>query len=151
MIAGGLDFLRSKSGVNNTYLRGDLNTLDYSRENDFPNTVQYVRDWIAFRRSNIAKLLRQEHFPSTQNYTIYTQHHAPPLAFHLHNGKQHIFFAVNPSEHASHIEIPTDLPKLYLWADQEQFYTVPEMDQPQTPLVIPPRSLRLWTSQPQKP
>ncbi len=150
MIAGGLDFLRSKSGVNNTYLRGDLNILDYSREKEFPNTVQYVRDWIAFRRSNIGKLLRQEHFPSDQNFKIYTQPHAPSLAYHLQGEGQHIVFAINPSEHPSHIEIPTGLPELYLWADQEKFFPTPEMDTPQSPLVIPPRSLRLWTSQPQK-
>jgi hypothetical protein len=31
MLAAGQDFLRSKHGVNNTYLRGDLNALDYRR------------------------------------------------------------------------------------------------------------------------
>ena len=32
MLAGGIEFFRSKHGINNTYQRGDLNVLDYNRE-----------------------------------------------------------------------------------------------------------------------
>ncbi len=146
MIASGMDFLRSKSGVNNTYLRGDLNILDYEREKDYPQTVEYVRNWIAFRNSDIGKLLRQEYFPSGEDYKIHIQPHAPALAIQVKDGKKQIFFAINPSEHTSHIEIPEKLPQLYQIADEKHFLKKPTLDQPANPLELPPRSLRLWTT-----
>jgi pullulanase len=51
MLSAGQDFLRSKHGVNNTYLRGDLNALDYHRSTAFRRTHAYFAAWIAFRRS----------------------------------------------------------------------------------------------------
>jgi pullulanase len=58
MLAAGQDFLRSKQGANNTYLRGDLNALDYRRLHRFPGTHAYFAAWIAFRRSEAGRLLR---------------------------------------------------------------------------------------------
>jgi pullulanase/glycogen debranching enzyme len=58
MLCEGLDFLKSKHGVNNTYQRGDLNALDYMRIHRFPSTHAYFAEWIAFRRSEAGKLLR---------------------------------------------------------------------------------------------
>lgn len=55
MLSAGQDFLRSKGGVTNTYLNGDLNALDYERLKLYPETAQYFRDWIAFRKSFIGK------------------------------------------------------------------------------------------------
>src|SRR5690606_20920271 len=48
MISAGQDFLRSKHGVNNTYLRGDLNALDYRRLERFSGTHAYFAEWILF-------------------------------------------------------------------------------------------------------
>jgi pullulanase/glycogen debranching enzyme len=59
MIAAGQDFLRSKHGVTNTYLRGDLNALDYRRLYRYLGTHGYFADWIAFRRGESGRLLRQ--------------------------------------------------------------------------------------------
>ena len=58
MLAAGQDFLRSKHGVNNTDLRGDLNALDYRRLYRYHGTHAYFADWIAFRRSGTGRLLR---------------------------------------------------------------------------------------------
>ena len=63
MLAGGIEFLRSKHGINNTYQRGDLNVLDYNREKTFADSVQYIRNWVKFRNSPEASLLRREEFP----------------------------------------------------------------------------------------
>ncbi len=120
-----MDFLRSKSGVNNTYLRGDLNILEYERENMFPETVKYVRNWIEFRKSKIGQLLRPEQFPSGDNYKIHIQPNSPALAVSVRQGKQQIFFAINPSEHGSHIEFDEQLPKLSLQATEREFFNTP--------------------------
>lgn len=58
MISAGQDFLRSKHGINNTYLRGDLNALDYRRMERFSGTHAYFADWIAFRKSASGRLLK---------------------------------------------------------------------------------------------
>ena len=146
MIAAGMDFLRSKSGVNNTYLRGDLNILDFEREKKFPKTVQYVRNWIDFRKSKIGQLLRPEQFPTEDHYKIHIQPNSPALAVHVNNRKQHIFFAINPSEHASHIQFVDPLPKLSLQANEQEFFEPSLAEQPTSPLELPPRTLRLWTN-----
>jgi len=51
MISAGQDFLRSKHGVHNTYRRGDLNALDYTRRLMYAGSHEYFRQWIRFRRS----------------------------------------------------------------------------------------------------
>lgn len=58
MLSEGQDFLRSKYGVSNTYLRGDLNALDYTRLKCFKDTHEYFRAWIAFRLSADGTALR---------------------------------------------------------------------------------------------
>ena len=54
MIAAGQDFLRSKHGINNTYLRGDLNGIDYRRIFRYPGSHAYFASWISFRLSERA-------------------------------------------------------------------------------------------------
>jgi pullulanase/glycogen debranching enzyme len=58
MLCEGQDFLKSKHGSNNTYQRGDLNALDYTRIHRFPATHAYFADWISFRLSETGRLLR---------------------------------------------------------------------------------------------
>ena len=146
MLAAGMDFLQSKQGVNNTYLQGDLNMLDYSREKIFAETAQYTRDWIAFRRSKDGQLLRRKEFPAEGNLHLYQQENAAPLAMHLHEGDRHLLFAINPSGAESKLPGPKNLRKLRLRADEKVFFQPAKAEQPGSPLVLPPRSLRLWTS-----
>jgi pullulanase/glycogen debranching enzyme len=101
MISAGQDFLRSKHGVNNTYLRGDLNALDYHRIYRHRRTHAYFADWIAFRRGDSGRLLRQYSRPTEGFFQFFRSGDAPPLAV-IYNadqsqGRQRLLFAVNPT------------------------------------------------------
>lgn len=145
MLAAGMDFLQSKQGVKNTYLQGNLNMLDYSREKTYAETAQYTRDWIAFRLSKDGQLLRRKEFPPEGTLHIYHQEQNSPLAMHLHEGGKHLLFAINPSAGASRLPVPIELPQMNLRADERQFFKTPRKEKPGLPIVIPPRSVRLWT------
>lgn len=58
MLAEGADLLRTKRGVSNTYLRGDLNALDYARGEEYSGLRQWVRAFCGFRRSPLSAALR---------------------------------------------------------------------------------------------
>jgi len=60
MLSAGQDFLRGKKGVRNTYLRGDLNALDYSAAEKFGGFQQWIRTLIQFRLSPEGRFLRPE-------------------------------------------------------------------------------------------
>lgn len=48
----GQEFLRTKNKIENSYKSPDtINSIDWSRSEDFRSSVQYVRDLIAFRRT----------------------------------------------------------------------------------------------------
>jgi pullulanase len=127
MISAGQDFIRSKHGVNNTYLRGDLNALDYRRIYRFPSTHAYFADWIAFRRSEAGQLLRQFSRPSegffrflfapdsTAAAVIYNADHS--------QGARQLLLVVNPS--LVDVVVSLDAPVVgQAWrqvADQEGF------------------------------
>ena len=101
MISAGQDFLRSKKGVRNTYLRGDLNALDYSLLEKHPEHHAYVRDWIAFRMSEAGKLLRPAEHPSESYYRPFESKDGQALALLVNADKSagsiRLLFAVNPS------------------------------------------------------
>lgn len=101
MIATGQDFLRSKHGVNNTYLRGDLNALDYRRLYRFLGTHQYFADWIAFRRSELGSLIRHWSRPSEGFFHFVRSPGSSALAVvynaDFSQGPARLLFAVNPS------------------------------------------------------
>ena len=101
MIAAGQDFMRSKRGVNNTYLRGDLNALDYRRLYRFLSTHAYFADWIAFRRSEAGQLLRQWSRPSEGFFQFFQTPGAQALAVvynaDFSQGAARLLFAVNPA------------------------------------------------------
>jgi pullulanase len=101
MISAGQDFLRSKRGVNNTYLRGDLNALDYRRLYRYLGTHTYFADWIAFRRSERGKLLRQFARASEGFFEFYFLTGSPAFAV-IYNadysqGPSRLLFAINPT------------------------------------------------------
>ena len=101
MLAAGQDFLRSKHGVNNTYQRGDLNALDYRRLYRFLGTHAYFADWIAFRRSELGRLLRQQSRPSEGFFRFFYVPGSPALAV-IYNadqsqGPERLLFAINPT------------------------------------------------------
>ncbi|MEM7673777.1 MAG: alpha-amylase family glycosyl hydrolase, partial [Verrucomicrobiota bacterium] len=104
MIAQGQDFLRSKRGVNNTYLRGDLNALDYDRLTTYSASHEYTRNWISFRKSARGHLLRLHDHPSNEFFEAFTADHVSSIAMlynaNFEHGANQLFYAVNPHHHA---------------------------------------------------
>jgi pullulanase/glycogen debranching enzyme len=133
MLAAGQDFLRSKHGVANTYQRGDLNALDYSRLRKYPGTHAYFRDWIAFRRGRFGRLLRQYSLPADGYFRFFHSAGggaAAPLAVLVNadgsEGELRLLFAVNPTDGDATIPIG-DAAGSRLWrqlADQDRFFAV---------------------------
>lgn len=108
MIAAGQDFVRSKHGVNNTYLRGDLNALDYRRLYRFPATHAYFADWIAFRKSAAGRLLRHYSRPSEGFFRLVFAPDSTAAAI-LYNadwsqGPEQLLLAINPT--LADVQIP---------------------------------------------
>ncbi|MBI5383025.1 MAG: glycoside hydrolase family 1 [Opitutae bacterium] len=155
MIAAGQDFLRTKRGVTNTYLRGDLNVLDYRRIHRFPGTHAYFADWIAFRRSDRGRLLRQWSRPSEGFFQSFSVKGSTALAL-LYNadrsqGPEHLLFAVNPT--LQEVTLPLDAPTAgRSWrqiADHERFFPDGMHGVPQpveAELFLAPLSCALWIS-----
>jgi pullulanase/glycogen debranching enzyme len=129
MIAEGQDFLRTKKGVNNTYLRGDLNALDYRRLYRFLGTHAYFADWIAFRRSSRGRLLRQHSRPSETFFQFFRAPNSSAIAA-VYNadrsqGPLRLLFAINPHGDDATIPLGGDLPASGHWrqlADQGHFF-----------------------------
>jgi pullulanase/glycogen debranching enzyme len=127
LVAAGQDFLRSKQGANNTYLRGDLNALDYRRLARYPATHRYFADWIAFRRSPRGQLLRQWSRPSEGFFRCFGREGHPALVA-IYNadgsqGPQKLLFAINP--HTDDTTTPIGECAGWGWqlvADHECFY-----------------------------
>jgi pullulanase len=158
MISAGQDFLRSKRGVNNTYQRGELNALDYRRVYRHHHTHTYFADWIAFRRGQLGRLLRQWTRPSEGFFKFVYGKGSPGLAV-LYNadfsqGSARLLFAVNPT--LTDITIPlgdeiaagTHAPWDQL-ADHERFYfsDAHGVKMPVEPqLWMPALSCGLWVS-----
>ncbi len=127
LLSAGQDFLRSKHGVNNTYLRGDLNALDYHRIARFPGTHAYFADWIAFRRSARGQLLRQWSRPGEGFFRACygPKRGALVLVYNADGsaGRTRLLFAVNPTLNNARV----DIGEMAEWgwklvADQERFY-----------------------------
>jgi pullulanase/glycogen debranching enzyme len=154
MIAAGQDFLRSKHGVSNTYQRGDLNALDYRRLYRHLATHTYFAEWIAFRRSEAGRLLRQYSRPSEGFFRFFGAHGSPAFAVvynaDLSQGPVRLLFAVNPAPGDVLFPIGEDVAG-NAWrqlANQDRFFTagahgVTEPVEPE--LFLPGQACGLWT------
>jgi pullulanase/glycogen debranching enzyme len=128
MLAEGQDFLRSKQGATNTYLRGDLNALDYRRLYRFPSTHAYFADWIAFRRSERGRLLRQYSRPAESFFRLCFAPDSTAAAAIFNadqsQGSLRLLFAVNPT--VQDVEIPLGDAAHAPWrqlADHDRFFS----------------------------
>lgn len=155
MIAAGQDFLRSKQGVNNTYQRGDLNALDYRQLYRHLGTHTYFAEWIAFRRSDVGKLLRLWARPSEGYFQAFSAPNSTATAV-LYNadrshGPQQLLFAVNPTVNDATISLGAVVPGEVRWrqlADQERFFSGHGVRQPvEAELFMPALSCGLWIGQ----
>ncbi len=155
MLAAGQDFLRSKDGVNNTYLRGDLNALDYRRLYRFPGTHAYFADWIAFRLSETGRLVRLWSRPSEGYFQVFTAPNSTAAAV-LYNadrsqGSRQLLFAVNPTQGDTHIALGGAVPGAARWrqlADHERFFSGHGARQPvEAELFVPALGCGLWVGE----
>jgi pullulanase/glycogen debranching enzyme len=153
MITAGQDFLRSKRGVNNTYLRGDLNALDYQRLYRFLGTHRYFAEWIAFRHSQLGRHLRHFARPADGFFHFFTNGDAPAFAaiYNADNshGSGRILFAVNPTLDDATVQLDeaTAASKWHQLANAEQFFPKhgPGATQPVTlELFLPALGCGLW-------
>ena len=155
LLAAGQDFLRSKYGVNNTYLRGDLNALDYHRLARFPATHAYFADWVRFRRSARGQLLRHYTRPGEGFFECFSRPGAPALvAIYNADGSQgptRLMFAVNP--HTEDTTVPIGAYGDWKWeliADHECFYHEgrhPPGEVAEPELFIPALGCSLWVTE----
>ena len=128
MFASGQDFLGTKQGVNNTYLRGDLNALDYRRLRRFLGTHVYFADWIRFRRGHHGRLLRQFARPSENFFTFIRGGEGKALTVVVNadrsQGSDRLLFALNPLVDDIVLPLGAELATgpWRQWADQERFY-----------------------------
>jgi pullulanase/glycogen debranching enzyme len=159
MLAEGQDFMRSKHGVNNTYLRGDLNAIDYRRLYRYLGTHAYFADWIAFRRGEIGRLLRHWTRPSEGFFKFVHVRGSPALAA-VYNadhsqGRARLLFAINPTMADLTIPIGEEIAGLepVAWdmlADHDRFYfsDAHGASKPVEPqLWVPALSCGLWVSE----
>lgn len=159
MLSAGQDFLRSKRGINNTYLRGDINALDYRRLYRHLSTHAYFADWIAFRRSETGQLLRQHSRPNEGFFVFFRLAGSTAFAV-MYNadfsqGPERLLFAINPTLGDATIPIGEAAAGLTpgAWvqlADQERFFaceghgaTLPV----QAELFLPALACALWASE----
>ncbi|MDR1011179.1 MAG: glycoside hydrolase family 1, partial [Opitutaceae bacterium] len=144
MISAGQDFLRSKQGLENTYLRGDINALDYTRILRFPSTHACFAGWIHFRLGETGRLLRQYTRPRDGFFRFYFAENSTAAAT-LYNadceqGPRRLLFAINPTDHDATLPLPPDIVTLP-WvqrADQDQFYGPHAAAHPDPPPPPPP-------------
>jgi pullulanase/glycogen debranching enzyme len=99
MLHGGVDFLYSKGGVNNTYLDGARNALPYERLRFFSGTHEYFRSLIALRLSPLGKLLRLDGHPERGYFRTAMQDRALAICYNAHRerGTRQLIFAINPT------------------------------------------------------
>ncbi|PTX90757.1 alpha-amylase family glycosyl hydrolase [Opitutus sp. ER46] len=158
MLAAGQDFLRSKHGVTNTYQHPEVNALEYRRLYRYLSTHAYFADWIAFRRGEIGRLLRQYSRPTEGFFQFFHAPGSPALAA-LYNadfsqGPLRLLFAINPTLNEVMIPIGAEIAgSVGAWdplADQDRFYwsdahgaTLPV----EAELFLPALSCGLWISE----
>lgn len=109
MLSAGQDFLRSKRGVNNTYLRGDLNALDYHRLHRHATTHSYVAHWIHFRRSEPYGRLLRHHARHGDGFFRFVWGNGSSFAATYNadgrEGRERLLFAINPHPEDTVIEL----------------------------------------------
>ncbi len=129
MIASGQDFLHSKRGETNTYLRPDLNALDYGRLKRHRKTHDYFREWIRFRLSDPGGLLRLPEHPPETYWAFGGAEDDSAFAVLINadgsRGPDRLLLAVNPG--LSEVSVPLPAGAVgFRWiraADRERFST----------------------------
>jgi len=153
MLAAGQDFLRSKSGLCNTYLRGDLNVLDYNRLERFRDLHEYCRNWIAFRLSDEGALLRLAEYPKDSFWQEWRSTDGSAAALLLNADASvkgsGLIFAINPDRNVAKLPVlPESQGDACLLATAERFAIDGLTDDFErtndAEIILPPLQLGLW-------
>jgi pullulanase/glycogen debranching enzyme len=154
MVASGIDMLKSKGGTNNTYLRGDLNALPYSRMSEYSGTVQYIRNWIAFRRGDSARLVRLDGFPGRGYFMTSRSKSAFGMIYNADYslGPERLLFVVNPGHDFAELPFAdADLGGFRQLADTERwgqpYLPSPRFWSHRNRMTVPPLSCGLFLEQ----
>ena len=156
MLSSGQDFLRSKYGINNTYLRGDINALDYGRLEKYLSTHAYFTEWIDFRKGHLGKLLRLYSRPEEGFFTSFHGVDGKSLTLlyntNLTHGSVRLLFAINPTFSATVIRLDETVTQLGGWqqlADEERFHIPKHGAQRlvESDLHVPAMSCTLWVQE----
>ncbi len=126
MISAGQDMLRSKRGVHNTYLRGDLNAIDYDRAINYSGTHEYFRKWIKFRSSTKGSVFRLTTKPTEKYFQMYGADNSSAIALEYNSDlslpTNRLLFAINPGQRKISISIDdTEMKNYKQIADHERF------------------------------
>ena len=154
MLSAGQDFLRSKGGLGNTYLRGDVNALDYRRLYRYLGSHAYFADWITFRKGARGRLLRHFTRPSEGFFEFFSGK-GPALAVlvnaDLSKGAERLLYAVNPT--TADVTIPIgEVAASGIWrqlADHERFHSAASRAATlpvEADLLVPALGCGLWVS-----
>lgn len=90
----GQEFFREKDGIDNTYNSPDaINQVDWTRALRYQNHVQYIRDFIAFRKAHPS--LSQENYCQIQENCHFFWLSELVLRYEVHSDSQIIQFIIN--------------------------------------------------------
>jgi pullulanase/glycogen debranching enzyme len=151
MLSSGMDMLKSKGGTNNTYLRGDLNAIPYSRMTEYPGTVEYFRRWVAFRLGSLGRYLRLDGFPGSDYFMTSQQGNLFGMIYNANrsHGPERLLFVVNPGYEFGELRFPEqELGQFVQLADSERWGD-PELGDPcheraGEKILLPPMSCGLF-------
>lgn len=156
MLSAGQEFLRTKGGAHNTYLRGDRSALHLERLERFVDTREFVRGWIALRRSRLGEALRLQDAPAPGFHRAFHAENRRALAILSNAGlaagaATPLLFAANPTHETVRIECPiNELGLFRMFADDRTAGTTPLAERADGPrreggaLMLPPISSALW-------
>ena len=136
MLPAGADFLRHKSGVRNTYLRGDLNVLDYTLINIRSDEVEFVRKMIQLRLSRPGLYFRRSKTDNWPAEVFFAEDgQSIGIAWRSLEGETNYLIQVNPTAALSSLD---SLPAVW---DKEGVETLVSSAQGnQTPGIVSPLS-----------
>lgn len=151
MLSSGMDMLKSKGGTNNTYLRGDLNAIPYSRMTEYPGTVDYFRNWIAFRVGPLGRYLRLDGFPGSDYFMTIHRDMAFGMIYNAlrTQGSERLLFVVNSGYTFEELAFADqDLARFEQLADSERWgqpaLPGPHFERKGETIVVPPMSCGLF-------
>jgi pullulanase len=154
MLSSGMDFLKSKGGVRNTYLDGERNALPYPRMAQFAATHCYYRHAVHWRLGPWGRLVRVDGTPSADYLDVIDAQGAALLIINADRtaGSRQLLFAINPGRDFVRIGADDlDLHGFAQVADTERWVAPGEaaLPAPHYPLdgghvLLPPLSCGLW-------